>query len=260
MVLKFVICGLEHSGTTLLSDIFRQVPELDSGFEGGVLLGESPKEFPTIQPFYQNMLEGWQITEEHLAAICNTSSFSEFYSGLEQKSQVLKPKTKNIFDKTPRYFARIFECYNKIEVPFIATYKDPRSLVFSDFKRTGKGQNFTAWYEQYKQPKLRYLESIYKKSYCPWKNQFKENKLSKILCISLEEICLNTRQTMDLLFSHVGIEFKLEYLLLKNLRYSHTRQPEISSRIPFEYLNAFNKEQQKIIENDFSVMEDWFYQ
>ncbi|NEP37811.1 MAG: sulfotransferase [Okeania sp. SIO2H7] len=182
MVLKFAICGLEHSGTTLLSDIFRQVPELDAGFEVGVLLGKSPKEFPNVQPFYKNMLSGWEITEEHLAAICNTNSFPEFYAGLEKKSKVLKPTAKNIFDKTPRYFARIFECYNKIEVPFIATYKDPRSLVFSDFKRTGKGKEFVVWYEEYKKPKLRYLGNIYKNSYYPLKNQFKNNKSLNILC------------------------------------------------------------------------------
>ena len=259
MVLKFVICGLEHSGTTLLSDIFRQAPELDSGFEVGVLLGKSPKEFPNGQPFYKNMLSGWQMTEDNLAAICNTSSFSEFYSSLEKKSQVLKSTTKNIFDKTPRYFTRIFQCYEKVKVPFIVTYKDPRSLVFSDFKRTGKGKEFTTWYEDYKKPKLRYLENIYKNSYVPLKKQHKENKSSNIVCVSLEEICLNARQTMDSLFCHVGVEFNIEYLLLKNLRYTHTRQPEISSRIPLEYIDTFTKQQQKIIENDFSLMADWFY-
>jgi Sulfotransferase family len=259
MAVKFVICGLEHSGTTLLSDIFRQVPELDSGFEVGVLLCQSPKDFSTVQPFYKNMLDGWQITEGDLASIIDTDSFSEFYGGLEKKSKVLKPSTKTIFDKTPRYFSRIFECSEKLKVPFIATYKDPRSLVFSDFKRTGKGEKFIVWYEKYKEPKLRYLENIYKHSYIPLKKQIEQNNNSSILCVSLEEICLNTRQTMDLLFSHVGIEFKLEYLLLNNLRYSHTRKPEVSSRIPFEYIDNLTKEQYNIIENDFSLMQSWFY-
>ncbi len=259
MVLKFVICGIEHSGTTLLSDIFRQVPELDSGFEVGVLLGESPKQFSDIQPFYKNMLGGWQIEKEDLRIICDTNSFLEFYQGLKNKSRVLKPSVKNIFDKTPRYFSSIFKCYEKMQVPFIATYKDPRSLVFSDFKRTGKGKDFNTWYETYKKPKLGYLKNIYVNNYLPWKMGLQNNEFSSILCISLEEICLNTRQTMNLIFYHTGIEFKIEYLLLKNLRYAHTIKPEISSRIPFEYINAFTKYQQEIIENDFSVLKDWFY-
>ena len=41
-MLRFIICGPEHSGTTLISDIFRQVPGLDSGFEVGVLLADTP--------------------------------------------------------------------------------------------------------------------------------------------------------------------------------------------------------------------------
>jgi hypothetical protein len=259
MTIKFVICGLEHSGTTLLSDIFRQSPELDAGFEVGVLLGNTPQDFPGIQPFYSNVSNGWQINEEQLEAICNTDSFDKFYEGLKAKSDVLKPNVQHIFDKTPRYFQKIFECYGKIQVPFIATYKDPRSIVFSDFKRTGKGLTFETWYQDYKTPKLRYLKSIYVGSYLPWKSTANNVNAAKILCISLEEICLNARQSMDAIFSHVGMEFKIDYLLMKNLRYSHTRAPEISSRIPFEYLDAFSEDQRAQISEDFSELADWFY-
>jgi len=258
--MDFVICGLEHSGTTLLSDIFRQIPELDSGFEVGVLLADSPKEFPNIQPFYRNMLDGWKIEESDLLDICNTDSFSDFYNGLQEKSKVLKSTTQNIFDKTPRYFAKLFECYETIKLPFIATYKDPRSIVFSDFKRTGKGTDFETWYEKYKNPKLQYMRKVYQNSYLPWKEHIRDRQSSNILCLSLEEICLNTRETMDLIFSHVGLNFKLEYLLLKDLRYSFTRQPEISSRIPFEYLENLTKDQLRSIENDFAELSDWFYE
>ena len=260
MALIFIICGLEHSGTTLLSDIFRQVTELDSGFEVGALLGDSPKEFPNLQPFYKNMLDGWKIEEFDLSNICNTDSFSDFYFGLQKKSKVLKPATKNIFDKTPRYFLNLFDCYEKIQSPFIATYKDPRSIVFSDFKRTGKGTDFQSWYEQYKNPKLQYMKNVYQNNYLPWKEHIRRKQSSNILCISLEDICLNTKETMDLIFSHVGLNFKLEYLLLKDLRYSFTRQPEISSRIPFEYLEKLTKSQLRSIENDFAEFSDWFYE
>ncbi|TVS07098.1 MAG: hypothetical protein EA413_01985, partial [Cyanobium sp. PLM2.Bin73] len=65
--IDFIICGLEHSGTTLGSDLFRQVPGCDSGFECGVLLCTTPRDFAGNQPFYQNMLAGWKITEGDLA-------------------------------------------------------------------------------------------------------------------------------------------------------------------------------------------------
>ena len=61
-MLAFVICGVEHSGTTLISEIFRQVPMLDSGFETGVLLSETPSQFLQEMPFattYRRGLENY---------------------------------------------------------------------------------------------------------------------------------------------------------------------------------------------------------
>lgn len=259
MELKFVICGLEHSGTTLVSDIFRQAQDIDSGFECGVLLGNSPKNFPELQPFYKNMLGGWEISNEDLLSSCKTDSFSDFYKKLYRMSGFYSPEVSSIFDKTPRYFQHLFACYSKVQVPFIATYKDPRSIVFSDFKRTGKNKDFDIWYEKYRKPKLSYLSSIYQKSYVPWKERSKEVDASQILCVSLEDVCLKTRETLELMFAHVGLEFRLRYLLLSNLRYSHTRLPQVSSRIPFEYLESLSISQIKRIREDFSSLQDWFY-
>ena len=260
MTVKFVICGLEHSGTTLLSDIFRQVDHLDSGFEVGVLLGKSPQNFPEIQPFYNNMAGGWKIENDVLRQICNTDSFANFYESLKLNSKIISPHIEHIFDKTPRYFMDIYSCYDKVKVPFIGLYKDPRSLVYSDYKRS-KSNDFASWYEQYKEPKLSYLESIYNNSYLKWKkNKAEASKQSQdIICVSLENICLNTRETLEKIFAHVNYQFDLEYLLLKNLRYEHTRQPQISSRIPFEYLEGFKKQEIALIKKDFEQLEDWFY-
>lgn len=261
MALKFVICGLEHSGTTLLSDIFRQVDSLDSGFEVGVLLGSSPKDFPNTQPFFKNMPGGWKIEAETLMQISAIDSFEDFYDKLKVNSGIIDSNIEDIFDKTPRYFSDIYGCYSKVKVPFVGLYKDPRSLVYSDYKRSGKSQDFAGWYEQYKKPKLNYLLNSYKKSYLKWKENLAKGDPSSqdILCVSLEEICLNTRATLEKIFAHVGYQFELEYVMLKNLRYQHTRQPQISSRIPFEYLEKLTKQQTALIKKDFAVLEDWFY-
>lgn len=263
MTFKFVICGLEHSGTTLLSDLFRQVKHLDSGFEVGVLLGKSPRDFPGIQPFYNNMIAGWKIESDVLQRICETDDFGEFYTDLKANSQVITSEITDIFDKTPRYFTDIYSCQQKAKVPVIGLYKDPRSLVYSDYKRSGKPQNFVAWYEAYKKPKLAYLERVYQNSYLKWKKQQLESSSNtndaQVICASLENICLNTRTILEQIFAHANCEFNLEYLMLKNLRYEHTRQPQISSRIPFEYLEGLTKEQIALIQIDFASLEDWFY-
>jgi len=258
MKLKFVICGLEHSGTTLVSDIFRQIENIDSGFECGVLLGQAPKDFPNIQPFYKNMPGGWDISEDALREVCNTDSFCEFYSNLYQESGFFNPDVSHIFDKTPRYFRDLFNCQEKIGVPFIATYKDPRSIVYSDFKRSGKPKNFEKWYEHYKVPKLRYLSNTYNNYLMCCSNR--HPRASEVLCVALEDICLDTRSSLEKMFSHVDLEFNISYLLLKNLRYAHTRLPQISSRIPFEYLDSLSPSQIRTIERDFSSLDKWFYQ
>ena len=257
--IRFVICGLEHSGTTLLSDIFRQVPELDSGFEVGVLLATSPRNFHEIQPFYNNMSEGWKVDNESLVNACDTDDFNEFYQRLQANSRVLSKDAKQIFDKTPRYFHSMNLCYEKIKVPFVATYKDPRSLVYSDFKRKPlPDSTFREWYPEYKKRKIRYLRMVYK-SYLTWKNSTDDTIRKNILCVSLEDICLNTRLSLEKIFEHMGYNFELDYLLLKNLRYGHTRSSEISSRIPFEYLEKFTNKQLEEIKKDFAEFEDWFY-
>ncbi len=258
MKLKFVICGIEHSGTTLVSDIFRQVAAVDSGFECGVLMAPSPRDFSTVQPFYSNMISGWQMSEAALQDVCNTDDFLEFYQRLYEKAGFFNPETEYLFDKTPRYFQQIFECQARIDLPFIATYKDPRSIVFSDFKRASQGRSFEEWYEAYKTPKLRYLSSIYQNSYLKWRSG-QHDKTASVLCVSLEDICLNTRETLEKMFAHVDFRFSLNYLLMKNLRYSHNRAPQISSRIPFEYIESLTKTQISAIENDFSNLPEWFY-
>lgn len=257
--IKFIICGLEHSGTTLLSDVFRQVPELDSGFEVGVLLVDSPRKFKETQPFYDNVQGGWQIDKESLANACDTDDFNEFYQRLQSNSGALKNKSaKYIFDKTPRYFTKIISCYKKIKVPFIIMYKDPRALVYSDFKRVAQGTNFREWYTTYKEAKCSYLRQSYGRHLALKRTSDVELRRD-VLCVSLEDICLNTRTTLDKVFQHVGYNLDLSYLLLKDLRYPHTRAPEVSSRIPFEYFEGLTKPQIAEIEKDFAEFEDWFY-
>src|SRR5271163_4649484 len=111
-MLRFVICGREHSGTTLLSDLFRQVPGIDAGFEVGVLLRPSPKEFEGFDPFFTNMLGGWKLTTEELAEACHAENFDGFYARVKALSKVLRPGTTDIFDKTPRYLSRLDDCMN----------------------------------------------------------------------------------------------------------------------------------------------------
>ncbi|MEM4757844.1 MAG: sulfotransferase [Nanopusillaceae archaeon] len=255
MMPKFVIGGVEHSGTTLLSDIFRQVPGLDSGFEVGVLLCNTPREFRNFEPFINQMPEGWGVTEEDLDYICDTDSFQEFYNRLYERSKIIK-KPCEIFDKTPRYAWGIEKCIsNYPDGKYILTYKDPRALVYSNYKRFGKILKFEDFLEE-SLPKIRrYWKKIYENYQKIKRGEIK----GEFMIVSLEEITFNTKNTLHKLFDFVGLKFDLDFLLLKDLRYRHTRTDYISAKIVLEYKLNLNKEQIKLIEEYLKDLEEWFY-
>lgn len=251
--MKFVVCGIEHSGTTLISDLFRQIDGVDAGFEVGVLLCDTPRSFEDMLPFSKNVLNGWGLTADELHFCCDTDEFEVFYERLLAASKSVAPGTVTTFDKTPRYLLNLDTCMAKVDVPFIVSYKDPRAIVHSDFVRS-KAESFEEWYAKYLPIKLRYMKGLYE--------QYKsasQSEQSRALFMALEDLCLDVRRSCEKMFSHAGFEFKLEYLVLENLRYVHNRSPSINSRIPFEYKLVFSQDVQAAIRNDFALCENWFY-
>lgn len=249
--LAFVICGMEHTGTTLISDLFRQAPGVDAGFEVGVMQCLKPRDFPRLKPFSDNILAGWGLTEPALAHCCDTDVFGEFYRRLRAASTVIKPGTQWIFDKTPRYIAVLDRVLANCDVPVLVSYKDPRAIVFSDFKRA-KPNSFDAWYSSYLPPKHAYMTTCYEK----WK-AFRENP--RVHSLSLEMLAMNARATMEAMFARVKMEFKIEYALMQGLRYKNTRGTFVSAEVAFEFRLRLSSEQQKRIAADFSKFDDWFY-
>lgn len=262
-MLKFVICGLEHSGTTLLSELFRQAPGIYSGFECGVLLCPSPKEFEGFDPFFTNMLgadgtgEGWELTRAELVEACHSATYDDFYSKVQEFSNLIPSTTSDIFDKTPRYLSCLGDCLNRTDVPFIASFKDPRSKVFSDFTRTfadfttradKSSHNFDSWYSAYVELGGRYLKTCYE----AYQNTRARSE-DRVAFVSLESLCMDVRVTCERVFEHVGLEFNTQYLLLPN-------QDSISARVPFEYKKRLTKAQQQRIMDDFAECSDWFYE
>jgi len=254
MSVSFVVCGLEHTGTTLLSDLFRQVPKLDSGFEVGVLLSESPSAFKDLQPFAGNMKEGWGISQQQFEHCCSQPTLDAFYQELKSQSASISQDCENLFDKTPRYLSQLSSCLERIDTPFIASYKDPRAIVHSDFKRAKKAgaEDFFEWYDKYVGGKHQYVSMCYREH-----QKNKDNP--RVEFIALEELALNARNSMQRLFDHVNLEFSLDYILLNGLRYKNTRSNAVSIPIAFSYLADFDKEITDRIEADFSDFSDWFY-
>ncbi len=250
-MLGFVICGTEHSGTTLCSDLFRQVPGVDAGFELGVLLADSPRRFAGVESHFPYLGMGWGLGETDIAWACDTDDFAVFYARLQARAAYMPAGTQTIFDKTPRYLAHLDACLARTGVPFIVTCKDPRATVHSDFVRSGAA-DFFVWFEAYAPAKLAYLNSAYAQ-------YMRHRSDPRVFCLPLETLCLEAGRSCAAMFAHVGLAFDPRYLVLRDLRYPNTRNESISAGIPFGYMHAFTPAMIERVEDYFGCLEDWFY-
>jgi hypothetical protein len=247
---KFVICGIEHSGTTLVSDIFRQNPICESGFETGVLLTKSPLTFKNVSPWFDLIINAWGITTEQREKLCLCEDFNSFYDSLIRFSNLIKPEHTIFFDKTPRYLSQLWNCHSRMPIPFIILYKDPRAIILSNWKRYKGGDSFGTWCEKYQRSK--YLDICF--------HRIEESRKypSDFFPISLEEICKNPADSIERIFNFVGVPFDISYLNILNSRYAHTKGNHIISDLPYEYKTAFTATQLEIIDIIFARFKKWF--
>ena len=252
--LSFLICGLEHSGTTMASDLFREHPEVDSGFECGVLLCDNPSDFLALTPFRNHMAVGWGINEEDLTYACQAVNFDGFYERLFERSSIIQTKKpKFVFDKTPRYVTQLIAVQSRLDLPAIVLIKDPRSLALSDFKRSGtKIEEIDDWYEHWKNPKRLYMRSAYQGYQYAWGNE-------RCKVVRLEDICFNAKETVRSMFEFVQLEFSYEYLDLRSKRFGNTSGSSISVNSCMQFMTELPNHIQSKIKDEFSEFDRWFY-
>ncbi len=249
--LGFVICGVEHSGTTLVSDLFRQVQGVGSGFETGILLADTPADFAAVETHYRWFGDSWGLNGDDVAVLCAAPHFAAFYDGLAARARILPAGTRMIFDKTPRYLVALKECLGRVQAPFIATYKDPRAQLHSDWVRAGRPE-VMAWLDGVTEEKHGYMMALYE--------QYQMHRMERrVLFCALEALCLRTARTCTAMFEHVGLEFHPRYLDLRNLRYANTKGGSISAAIPFAYWHEWPAEVIRQVEARFSGLDEWFY-
>ena len=252
--LKFIVCGLEHSGTTMVSDLFREHPQVESGFECGVLLCERPKDFLTFEPFCNHMQVGWKINQNDFSYACEASDFISFYQRLFERSGVVKDNNPStIFDKTPRYITQLVTVQSRLNLPIIAIIKDPRSLALSDFKRSKQStEMIDQWYEEWKKSKIAYMRSAYEGYQYAWKDP-------NCLVVKLEDICFDAKNTVKSMFEFVDIKFRTEFLNLRHKRFNNTSGSSINVNSCMQFMDVLPISLQQKILRDFSEFDQWFY-
>ena len=251
--IDFIICGLEHTGTTLVSELFRQIPFCDSGFECGILLSEKISSFKNFEPFYTNLMNGWKINDKKLIEACETNNLIEFYDFIYKNSLLFDELPVIRFDKTPRYISQLENVYNKFPVPIIATCKSILSIAWSDYKRSKyfSTNEIDKFFNSYVKSKKSYLNTV---------SAGYEFAQSSELCriIHLEDLCFNAYEESLKIFNHCNQVFKKEYFVLKNKRFKNTRGNSINISLGSEHLINAPKIFQEMIEQEFSdIIDTW---
>ena len=246
----FVICGIEHSGTTLLSDLFRQVPGLGSGWETGVLLADTPADFPGVEHF-SGFAESWGLGAHDVEFICASPDFATFYRRLAQRAGGLPPGTTRIFDKTPRYLVALKDVLGRTGCPVIATFKDPRAILHSHWVRAGRPP-VMAWLDAVEEERLGYLLSLYEQ-------HMLHRMERRVLFMPLERLCLAAGQSCELAFSHAGFVFEPRYLVLRGIDNRATHGSSIQAGQPFLFWRDWPQAAVRAVEARFSALDGWFY-
>lgn len=152
-----VVTGMEHSGTTLASQVLNGHPNVASGVECGLLLSNIT-DFASVSPFYEWLCGqnwSWGLRPEDRRKLLEARSFSEAYYLLgkfkgrghdDERLRKLFTESDLIFDKTPRYVYTLTRIVQKVDRPFIVTVKDPIEAIESARKR---GTNIPRFLRRY---------------------------------------------------------------------------------------------------------------
>ena len=233
--LAAIICGFPRGGTTLLSEVLRQHPNINAGFEGGLLLGNKPSDFEKIQPYSQMLQKSWKIEDKALQYICHARDWLEAYRHLVECSSIITNKNCWIFDKTPKCMQFLPHILQKIEaIPCLVIVRDPRAVLYSWSKRLSLNQKISMeeWLDQY-------LESSCNKYMAfvnGYKKAIKKGYSHRILLVKYEDLCRNQAQEFEKIFDFIGLIFDSSYLRF-NSNFKNVYGGGISQDHLNEYIN-----------------------
>lgn len=253
--LSFILTGFEHSGTTLLSEIMRQQPNIDSGFEGGLLLVDQLSKFPEFEPFATNFKNGWKISDQELEIICSSNNYGLAYERIRKFSGIIKDKNCELFDKTPRYLQQLSSVLNKVsDVKAVVLVRDMRSIMDSSFSRSKL--EFGDWeseiYPRTLKHTLSYLDGL--------NNVLNDDALKKrVLVVQYEELILQQEEVAMTIYEFLGYEFKPEYLKFNDVRYKHVYGNSIQTDYIKKYEANLNKSFQEKVIDDFSNYKQYLW-
>ena len=194
-----IVCGFERGGTTALSELLRQHPGVDAGFEGGFLLAEAPGEFPRVEPYHGMALRGWGLAREEMEQVCAAGDWDEMYARLAER---FGPGIR-VFDKTPKYLERLDEVLARVPgVLAVVIVRDPRALFWSWRKREEEPRE--DWIKRFARRYLAYAAGH--------QRALAAGHGDRILLVQHESFSLDPAGEGRRVFEFLGLDFDPAYL------------------------------------------------
>lgn len=193
-----IVTGMEHSGTTFLRSCLNQHPSVNSGFECGVLLCDTPRDLPKRRPFcnwYTAAWPHWGLSPEQFAFCCDTDSFSDFYVRLKSVAPCME-ESEFLIDKTPAYVFCLDKVLAKSDAKCLVIVRNIFPLYVSWKKRMSPQRqalsvfalsHFEARYRLFRRQVLRHMTS------------------DRVTVIHHSSLCRNQEAVMDSVFRLLGL-------------------------------------------------------
>ncbi len=261
--LAVIACGFEGGGTTMLSEVLKQHPRLEGGFEGGLLLVENPEDFLSLEPYCTDLKKLWDVSEDDLKYVCQGQIWPDVYRRLREKAQIIKNKETWLVDKTPRYMAYLPGVLKKVpNVPCIVLTRDPRSVLWTRAKRTYKknapeGLTRTEWADK----ELEISCKTYLTYAKGWQRAIEKGFGEQILLVKYESLCTSQEAEVQRIFEFIGMKFDPSYLSIqgKDPRYHPCRGNEISVKYLAEYKEHLSEKTTKKVLEMTEEFKEWWY-
>lgn len=139
-----IVTGLEHSGTTAISQLVMGAPNLYGAFETGALMADTPADFARVVPWFGQMSMShrtslcYGVAPEDRETMLRAPCFARFYRLLRRFSPLYTgPNARSwVVDKTPAYIYNLTAIMRKTPgVPVIVTQKSLAAQQLSYRKR-----------------------------------------------------------------------------------------------------------------------------
>lgn len=109
--LRCIVTGMEHTGTTVTSELIMSAPGLIGAFETGFLLAPTPGEFALVHPWYSwlnysTATGSLGLHEPQVSELLASASHAAMYEYVMRASPLARGSRQYV-DKTPRYYTQL---------------------------------------------------------------------------------------------------------------------------------------------------------